>query len=266
MPTRYWLKAPVQAGRTTKNILSILGSRLGSFIIMPILGSAQVYGNWAPRLFKMNPYSVKLDWTIERWRPRISELELNIAHRAGFKTQASDTFLQLEICGTATTDLDNDLPEMMATLLDQGGKNIHCHHVANSSLLYTLQRCDYLVECVNSMLPEAATNTNAMTKHTEMKDTPTWKSFCKHKLHRVKATTLHGCQKFCIYMHVLSQRCLVRKGEVDGALPKFSSSALQAYIQYLLHYWTLHGNPRETYVKCNGTFIPSSCPWRKTYM
>lgn len=76
-----------------------------------------------------------------RWRLRLSEPEFSGMHRAGIKSQGADTLLQLETNGMHTTDLDDDLQEMMVSLIRQVAK-INDGHDGKSSLLFVCQQCD----------------------------------------------------------------------------------------------------------------------------
>lgn len=50
------------------------------------------------------------------------ELELDVGHRAGFKSQAADALSRLEKVGTDNPKLDDDLPKLMVSSIElQGG-------------------------------------------------------------------------------------------------------------------------------------------------
>lgn len=55
----------------------------------------------------------KLNWCSHR----LLKFEFHFMHRVDIKKDASDSLLQLEICGTDTIVLNNHLPEMMVSLV-----------------------------------------------------------------------------------------------------------------------------------------------------
>lgn len=62
------------------------------------------------------------------WPLRLSQFELDVVRRTRIKNQAPDPLLRLEIGGTDTTELDDDLSEVMVSLIDHGVEKIHDGH------------------------------------------------------------------------------------------------------------------------------------------
>lgn len=89
---------------------------------------------------------------LTNWRLCLSELEFDVVQRVGIITQTADALSQLETGGTDTIELDDDLPEMLVSLIDHRGK-ISDDRNEDPYLFFICQQCDDLVKTVNKALP-----------------------------------------------------------------------------------------------------------------
>lgn len=83
---------------------------------------------------------------------------MDAVHIAGIEKQASDALLQLKTGGTDRmdiTDLKDDLPEMILSLIERGRK-INDYYDGNYGMLFIGQQCDDTVKSLSSILLEGA--------------------------------------------------------------------------------------------------------------
>lgn len=109
---------------------------------------------------------------LERWRLRFSEFELDVESKAGIKNQTGDAIAWLEIAGMDTTDLDDDLPKMVVSLIDHS-VNINDHHDGSPNLLCICQHFDDTVDTINNALPEVSAIAHAIMKHMTVEEAQT---------------------------------------------------------------------------------------------
>lgn len=58
-----------------------------------------------------------LIWWMVRWKVRISEFGFEVVHKAGIKNKVADELSQLEIDGAGKTLLNDDIPELLMSLV-----------------------------------------------------------------------------------------------------------------------------------------------------
>lgn len=73
-----------------------------------------------------------------RWQRRQPKVEFNVVHRWRIKNQSADTSLRLDTAGADTTELEIDSPQMIGSLVNQGGDKINDGHAGNSDLIMNL--------------------------------------------------------------------------------------------------------------------------------
>lgn len=73
---------------------------------------------------------------------RLREFELDVVRRDGFKSQDTDILSRQEKRWTDTTDLDDNLSEMLLSLVEQGEGKLNDVRDRNSYPLYIYQKCD----------------------------------------------------------------------------------------------------------------------------
>lgn len=95
---------------------------------------------------------------------RVSGFEFDVVHKVGMKSQAAEAKLEMKSGGTDSTKLDDDLPEMLVSLIAHR-VNIHDDHDRTPDSLCIYQRCDDIVGTVNSAQPEVAATFHATTTH-----------------------------------------------------------------------------------------------------
>lgn len=74
------------------------------------------------------------------WRLRLSGFEFDVVQRASIKSQAADALSRTETGGTINTDLDDDLPELVLSLIQHRGEKINFSQGVNSDQICTFNR------------------------------------------------------------------------------------------------------------------------------
>lgn len=56
---------------------------------------------------------------LARWRLHLSKFKFDVVHRSDIKNQAAEVLSQLEKGGTDITELDDDFPELVVSLIER---------------------------------------------------------------------------------------------------------------------------------------------------
>lgn len=86
-----------------------------------------------------------------------------------------------------TTELNDDLPETMVSLIELRWKMINDGHEGNYDLLCTHQLCDETEEMVGSALSQVGPIDHTTTTHNRIEETPTLEGFLQARLQIVDA-------------------------------------------------------------------------------
>lgn len=113
------------------------------------------------------------------WRLHLLDFYFNVVHRAGIKSQTADTLLRLKIGGEDNAGLDDNLQEMMLSLIQHWGQNINNNRDGDSHWLYICQQSDDTLQTESSALPEVAVIAQATTTHIATELTPTLGAFLR---------------------------------------------------------------------------------------
>lgn len=68
------------------------------------------------------------------WRPRLLEFEIDFVRKYDNKKEAVDALTRLHTASTDTTDMDDELLEMIESLVKLRGEQINDDHYRNSDL------------------------------------------------------------------------------------------------------------------------------------
>lgn len=108
--------------------------------ITVIFGRDPVHHPNRPRLSQVDTKLSRRNGKLARWRPRLSEFELDVIHRAGIKYHAADVLSRTPTEIAETTSIDDEIP---VSVID-GTLNIktkyHCSHNAVRQIPMSLMK------------------------------------------------------------------------------------------------------------------------------
>lgn len=138
---------------------------------------------------------------------------------------------------------------MTVSLVEEKREKINGCHDIIYSLPNTFQKCDDILETVNSALSKETTLTHTSIAHTAMEESPLSEEFLANDSDREGQAALQRFKFPALSSTYERDGALIRQAPLDAARQKDVPVALHTCLLYLSHYTTLagHSSARKIY-------------------
>lgn len=164
------------------NRARVLGSSWGCFFFCTGLDGNRctvwtVHDGWM-----WVPNHAEMTARFEGWQLRLFGFYFEVTKKANIQGQAGDAIYQLNTSETDTSEVNNELIEIMVSFLKEEGEKIIADLDWNVNLLCSYQLCDDTVKRVNIAVQEVTVTMQATMMQKPGKILQRRKHLCKHRL------------------------------------------------------------------------------------